>query len=359
MAATTLLLGTRKALLIYQFESGSWKLARECFLGLRTTYATLDPRSGMLWACIDTGHFGVKLHRSQDLGKTWNEIPAPAFSEGMMLKEDKAASVSYLWCLEPGPADQPQRLYLGTIPGGLFFSDDGGTSWQLNQGLWNHPSRPGWFGGGFDDAGIHSVAIDPRDSNRILVGVSVAGVFETTDAGATWRPRNNGLRADFLPDPEVEVGHDPHSMVMCRNQPDAIWQQNHCGIFRTTDGGANWSRASEPGTFPHFGFVVSADANQGDTAWVVPAVSDEQRVAVDRALCVCRTDDGGASWQAFRNGLPQSNCYDFAFRHGLDVDEDRLALGTACGAAYTSDDRGETWRPLGEHLPPIYSVRFA
>jgi photosystem II stability/assembly factor-like uncharacterized protein len=131
-----------------------------------------------------------------------------------------------------------------------------------------------------------------------------------------------------------------------------MWQQNHCGIFRTADAGDHWQAISVAGSFPHFGFAIACDAQDPLTAWIVPADADERRVAVDRALAVCRTNDGGETWQTFREGLPQTDCYDFAFRHGL------VAFGTACGSLYVSDDRGETWLAVAKDLPPIYAVTW-
>ena len=373
-----ILLATRKGLLIFSHAGGRWQLAREAHAGVTMSYAAVDRRSGTLWACFAEGHWGPKLRRSADLGETWEELPPPVYPQDAKLRDGnpfepdegeprfKPATMKYLWVLEAGGDDEPGRIYIGTEPGGLFVSDAGGdaageseSSFQLCDPLWNHPSRLDWFGGGRDNAGIHSVVVDPRDSRRVLVGVSCAGVFETTDAGASWQPRNKGLKATFLPDPEAEIGHDPHLLMACRNHPDVLWQQNHCGIFRSTDGGANWQEISDPEGPANFGFVVQADPDDPQTAWVVPAVSDQQRVAIDRALCVCRTEDGGASWQTLRQGLPQQNCFDFVFRHGMDQAGDRLALATATGALYVSEDRGDSWQCLGEHLPPIYSARFA
>jgi photosystem II stability/assembly factor-like uncharacterized protein len=362
-------IGTRKGLLTYQESNGQWNIASESHLGARVSYAIRDTRSGLLFACLDHGHWGAKLQRSRDDGKTWEEIPAPKYPEGAELKDDKPAVLRYQWCLEPGAATQPGRLYMGTEPGGLFVSDNDGDSFELVESLWNHDSRKElWVGGGLDEPGIHSILVDPRDPQRISVGVSVAGVFLTTDGGQTWHPRNTGLKADFMPNPDVEIGHDPHLVVQCADHPDVLWQQNHCGIFRSTDGAETWTRVSEPGASTeddasafgtaHFGFAIAVDPHDGETAWVIPAVSDEVRVAIDRKLCVCRTTDGGRSWVAFHEGLPQSDCYDFAFRHSLDLSGDRLVFGTACGSLYLSNDRGETWRVLANHLPPIYSVRF-
>jgi photosystem II stability/assembly factor-like uncharacterized protein len=362
MSGERIAVGTRKGLLLFEKGNAGWKLGSEHFSGVRCSYSAMDPRSNALFACLDHGHWGAKLSRSRDEGKTWQEIPSPKYPEGEIIRGTTPAVLKYLWCLTFGTADQPGRLYLGTIPGGLFVSDDDGDSLRLVESLWKHPSRiPSWFGGGADEAGIHSVLIDPRDSLRLRVAVSCAGVFLGEPDGNgdwSWTATNQGLKADFLPNPDAEIGHDPHLLVQCQSQPDMLWQQNHCGIFRSTDSGQNWKQLTKKGNNPHFGFAVAVDPRDGNTAWVIPAESDEVRSAVGRKLCVCRTTDGGEIWQEFRTGLPQENCFDFAFRHCLDLAGNRLVFGTACGSLYVSEDRGETWQSLGSHLPPVYSVRF-
>lgn len=356
----TLLLGTNKGLLTFCKDADGWHLANEAHRAIPVSYAAADPRTGTQWACLDHGHWGRKLHRSKDGGTTWEEVPSPRYPEGALLKEDTPATVSYLWCITPGGLDQPNRLYVGTEPGGLFQSDDGGDSFQLVESLWNHPSRPdNWFGGGRDLPGLCSIAVDPRDSQHVMIGVSVGGVYETRDGGKTWEGRNKGLLAKYLPNPLVEYGHDPHFMVMSPSNPDVLWQQNHCGVFRSTDAGQNWTEISQPKGPVYFGFAIAVDAQDENVAWVVPAVSDEYRVAVDQALCVCRTDDGGKTWTAFRQGLPQRGCYDLVYRHALDINGDNLVFGTTTGNLFISNDRGESWATLSNTLPPIYSVRFA
>jgi photosystem II stability/assembly factor-like uncharacterized protein len=364
-AADRLILGTRKGLLVLDRGNSGWRVRSASHLGSPVPYATLDRRTKTLWASLDHGHWGSKLQRSEDLGKTWREIPAPAYPKSARMKsymtpKPVPAVLRYIWVIEPGPADRPQRMYLGTEPGGLFQSDDAGESFHLVKSLWNHPSRmESWTGGGRDFPGIHSVFVDPRDSRRILIGISCAGVFETTDEGKSWVVRNKGLKADFLPNPDAEVGHDPHFMAGCPSSPDVLWQQNHCGIFMSKDGAKSWTKVSQKNGPAHFGFAVAVDAKDPDTAWVVPAVSDEKRVAIDGALVVCRTKDGGKSWKSFRAGLPQKDSFDVVFRHGLDVRDGTLAFGTTTGNLYVSDDRGKNWGAVGTNLPPIYSVRFA
>lgn len=359
MTPQQLILGTRKGLLIYERNGKSWEIVNESHVGAQVTYAAVDPRTHRLYACLQHGHWGPKLQCSEDQGKTWRELPVPKYPEGVEYKPGKPAVLNYQWSLAFGSADQAGRLYLGTVPGGLFQSDDHGESFQLVESLWNHPSRmEQWFGGGMNEPGIHSILVDPRNDQRISIGVSVAGMFVTEDGGKSWSPKNKGLTAEFLPSADVEVGHDPHLIVQCESEPDVLWQQNHCGIFMTRDGGANWRSVSKKGEPPHFGFAVAVDPNDGNRAWVVPAESDEVRVACHRRLCVCKTEDGGETWEELTSGLPQKNCYDFAFRHCLDLQGETLAFGTTGGSLYVSDDEGERWEAISNHLPPIFSVRF-
>ncbi len=318
-----------------------------------------DERHGTWWACLDHGHWGVKLHRSQDQGATWQEVNPPAYPEGAEIKEGVAATTRYLWAMQHGGRNHPRRLWIGTEPGGLFRSDDGGDGFQLVEALWNHPSRTaGWFGGGREHPGIHSIVVDPRDEDRLLVGISCAGVFESTDAGLTWAVRNRGLRADFLPDPNTGVGHDPHILVAAPSNPDVLWQQNHCGIFRSADGAQSWREVSEQAGIAKFGFALAVADDNPDQAWVAPADSDVSRVAVKNALCICRSDDGGKSWRAFRKGLPQEFCFDIVYRHALTASGDEVAFGTTTGNAFVSGDRGESWELISNYLPMVYSVRF-
>ena len=352
----TILLGTRKGLLFLDMQG---KVQREFQPGSPVSYAMKDSRTDVIWAALDHGHWGQKLHFSIDQGRTWEETPAPQYPEDAMMPDGKPAKLSYIWYITPGGADQPERLYMGTEPGGLFQSDDGGSTFHLVSGLWDHPSRQtGWFGGGRDHPGLCSLVVDPRDSQHLLAGISVGGVFESHDGGASWEPRNKGLYASYLPDPYAEVGHDPHFMTASPSNPDVLWQQNHCGVFRSEDGGQTWTNISQKDGPVGFGFAIAVDAQNSDVAWVVPARSDEFRIAVKNALCVCRTDDGGQTWHEFRAGLPQQDCYDVVFRHALDLHGDMLVFGSTTGNVYLSTDRGESWRCLGHDFPPVYSARF-
>jgi len=193
----------------------------------------------------------------------------------------------------------------------------------------------------------------------MFIGISCAGVFETADAGKTWAVRNKGLKAAFLPDPNSDVGHDPHLLVAAATNPDILWQQNHCGIFRSTNGAKNWEDISEADGPARFGFAIAVAEDNADQAWVAPAKSDEDRTAIETSLCICRTDDGGKTWKDFRKGLPQKDCFDIVYRHALASAGDQVAFGTTTGNLFYSTDRGESWEALNNYLPMIYSLQFA
>jgi photosystem II stability/assembly factor-like uncharacterized protein len=392
--ATTLLLGTRKGTVILERNNNGWQARDILHAGVPVCYAARDPRDGTLWASLDHGHWGPKLSRSRDNGATWEDVlslkypkgarhivqylPTPDFDPMAPAgqPEYKDAKVYKIWNIAFGAASQPGRLYAGTIPGGLFISDDGGDTWELNRPLWNHASRGGdlfngeatsenhWGGTpasidyGVFEPGIHSIVVDPRDPNHLYVAVSSAGVLESRDGGETWVVRNKGMRMDYLPDPEAEWGHDPHFVTACPGQPDHLWQQNHCGVFYSSDGAKTWKKVSQPDVAVHFGFPIAADANDGRCAWVVPARADSERMSIGGGLFVARTSDGGESWQTLRKGLPQQHAYDIVYRHALDAAGDCVCFGSTTGNVYLSEDRGDSWQCLGNHFPPVYSVRF-
>jgi photosystem II stability/assembly factor-like uncharacterized protein len=252
-------------------------------------------------------------------------------------------------------------LWAGTIPGGLFRSDDRGETWRLNDPLWNEPERAKWFGGGYDHPGIHSVIVDPSDSRRVLLGVSCGGVWITDDDGSSWRVSTKGMYAEYMPpesreDPSIQ---DPHRMVMCPSATNVLWVQHHNGVFRSADGGESWQ--SIPSKPSSFGFAAAIHPRDPKTSWLVPLVKDERRVPVDGKVVVARTRDGGESFEVLREGLPQEHAYDVVYRHGMDVDKsgDRLAMGSTTGSLWVSEDQGDSFRTLSTQLPPVYSVRFA
>jgi photosystem II stability/assembly factor-like uncharacterized protein len=286
-------------------------------------------------------------------------VASPAYPDGEELKDGVKATTRYIWSIADGGKSFHSRIWIGTDPGGLFVSEDEGNSFELVRPLWDHPSRkPNWTGGGRDLPGIHSVVVDPRREQHLFVGISVAGVFESEDSGKSWSVRNKGLRADFLPDPYAEFGHDPHILVAAPSNPDVLWQQNHCGIFRSTDGAKTWTDISQAGGPARFGFGIAVAEDNPEQAWVCPANSDTTRTAIQGALCICRTDDGGKSWKTLTRGLPQHDCFDIVYRHALACSGDAVAFGSTTGNLFFSPDRGESWQTINNYLPMVYSVQF-
>jgi hypothetical protein len=373
-----LLVATRKGLFVLHTDSqGRWTLGEPDFIGEPVSMVLNDTRDGSLYAALNLGHFGVKLHRRRAGMANWEECAVPVYppqpaddaqAEGAAnaSPEDASSSAPFpwalqqIWSLETGGPDEPGVLWAGTIPGGLFRSDDGGDSWVLNRALWDRPERREWAGGGYDAPGIHSVLIDPRDSRHVTVGVSSGGVWQTFDRGASWHLSAEGMEADYMPPERRGEGYvqDAHLVVQCPADPNVLWTQHHCGIFRSTDGAARWRRIeAQPSSF---GFAVAVHPQEADTAWFVPAVKDQYRIPVNGEFVVTRTRDGGDTFESFSTGLPPAPAYDIVYRHGLAVDGSgtRLAMGSTTGALWTSEDSGESWQLISAHLPPVYCVRF-
>jgi hypothetical protein len=364
-----MLVSTRKGLFtVVRGEGGEWRVEGASFVGDNVTLTLPDGRDGTWYAALDHGHFGVKVHRSEDRGETWNEVASPTYPEQPEGQEEQTPggrpwpwSLKLIWALEASGADRPGELWCGTIPGALFRSRDRGDSWELVESLWNHPDRKKWFGGGADYPGIHSVIVDPRDSKRVLVGVSCGGVWETTDDGESWTVRASGMRADFMP-PERQgdpVIQDVHRVVACPTDPDRMWTQHHCGIWKSAGAPGEWTEIEKAGPST-FGFAVAVHPRDPETAWFVPAIKDEKRIPVDAKVVVTRTRDGGRSFDVLTDGLPQSHAYDLVFRHALDIDDtgDRLAFGSTTGSLWVTEDQGDSWHTVSQHLPPVYAVRF-
>ena len=356
----TLWVGSRKGLFRFDETAAGWQGAGPpAFLAAPVTAVLDDRRDGALYAGLSHGHFGCKLHRSDDRGITWTELPAPAFPRS---DADDAPAVELLWSLVAGGADQPGVLWCGTLPGGLFRSDDRGASWVLNQPLWDRPERPLWMGGGYDHPGIHSILVDPRDAAHLVLGVSCGGVWITRDGGLSWQQGGYGLRSDYVPEGQEQdpVAQDPHLITASPADPDRIWCQHHCGIFVSDDGGMNFRESV--GVKPSvFGFAVAAHPTDRDRAWFAPAVKDECRVPADGRLVVTETVDGGAGFAIRDRGLPQGNAWDLIYRHALVVDGSgaRLAMGSTTGNLWTSGDGGSSWAALSGNLPPIACLAFA
>ncbi|HVB17664.1 MAG TPA: hypothetical protein VNF04_14105 [Stellaceae bacterium] len=359
--AERLYVGTRKGLFeLAARAGGGWDIVDTHFLG--DPVSAVLAQDDALHAALDLGHFGAKLWRRDGSGP-WRELAAPSFPA----KPEDAGddphpwSLGQIWVIEPGGV--PGRLWAGTMPGGLFRSEDGGNTWSLCDALWQMPERRQWQGvAGGEQPGIHSVLVDPRDPDDIRIGVSTGGLWASGDCGASWRVINRGMYGEYLPPElrELPIAQDIHRLARCAARPEIVWCQHHNAAFRSEDAGASWRELSaiRPAKF---GFAVAAHPRDPLTAWFIPAVKDERRIAVDASLVVARTRDGGLSFEVLREGLPQRHAYDLVWRHALDVDAggECLAFGSTTGGLWTSNDGGDTWTALDARLPPVAVVRFA
>lgn len=352
---------TRKGLFTITRRGARWEIGAPAFLGDPVSMVLDDARDGTLYAALNLGHFGVKLHRSRDDGKTWDELEAPVYPPQPEGAQGAPWKLVQIWSLETGGANENGTLWAGTIPGGLFRSRDHGDSWELVRALWDRPERLEWFGGGYDHPGIHSIMVDPRDARRVTVGISCGGAWTTDDAGERWRLAATGMRAGYMP-PDAQFNpniQDPHRIVACPARPEVLWTQHHSGIFRSTDAGAHWNEITDvkPSSF---GFAVVVHPRDAETAWFVPAIKDEQRVPVDARFVVTRTRDGGKHFDVLSDGLPAQPSYDLVYRHGLAIDAsgERLAMGSTSGGLWISENQGDTWQCVSAHLPPVHAVRF-
>jgi photosystem II stability/assembly factor-like uncharacterized protein len=366
-----LYISTRKGLFRLEKIGNAWAITASSFLGDNVTLAYTDPRDGFVYAALSHGHFGCKLHRSRDGAKSWEELSAPQYPEPPadvvpIVDPNRGITIPWklelIWSLEAGGKNEPGRLWCGTAPGGLFRSDDSGATWTLIRSLWDKPERREWFGGGLDYPGIHSICVDPRDPKRIAVGISCGGVWITTDGGESWSIKSKGMRAAYMPPERAfdENIQDPHRVVQCARQPQWYWAQHHNGIFVSSDGCESWREIAEAGP-SNFGFAAAVHPGRGDTAWFVPALSDERRLPIDGRVVVTRTRDGGKTFDTLTNGLPQTHAYDIAFRHCLDIDSTGkvLAFGSTTGSVWITENEGDSWTCVTTSLPPVYSVRFA
>lgn len=347
---------SRKGLFRFEDRSDGWRAGPPAFLAEPVTAILDDPRDGTVYAALRLGHFGCKLHRSEDGGESWTELLPPAFP--VVADGAEGPSLEMIWTLAAGGDDEPGTIWAGSLPGGLFVSRDRGESWTLVESLWERPERARWFGGGYDHPGIHSILVDPRDARRLTIGISCGGVWRSDDGGATWRQGGRGLRAAFLPPDQAydPTSQDPHLLSACAAAPDRVWCQHHNGIFRSDDGGDTFVEINEA-----FGFAVAAHPAEPDVAWFAPAVKDECRVPADAHLAVTRTRNAGAQFETLDAGLADGPRYDLIYRHALVADRtgQRLAMGSTTGNLWTSDDGGAHWATVSSGLPPIAALAFA
>jgi hypothetical protein len=348
---------TRKGLFELRRDNAGWRIARSSFLGEPVSMLLPPQGDKRMLAALNLGHFGVKLHASDDAGAHWQEVATPNYPIQPADAIGPAWKLVQIWALEAAHG----TVWAGTLPGGLFRSSDRGRSWQIIESLWQRPERAEWFGGGYDVPGIHSICPHPQHAGELLAGISCGGVWVSGDDGATWALQADGMRAAYMPPEQADNPNtqDPHAIVRCAAAPEVLWCQHHNGIWRSTDNARTWHEITGS-PVSSFGFAVAVHPLEPDTAWFVPARSDECRVPVDGAMAVTRTRDGGKSFDTLRAGLPQQHCYDLVYRHGLAVaaDGSSLLMGSTTGRLWSSMDAGDTWQAVPAHLPPIYAVRF-
>ncbi len=373
-----LLVATRKGVFFLQSDRDRERfvLSEPAFLGHIIHHARIDPRDRRtLLLAARTGHLGPTVFRSRDLGRSWQEASRPpAFAKARPGR--LAQSVEQVFFLCPGHASEPGVWYAGTTPEGLFRSEDGGDTWAPVAGFNDHPRYPEWTydlpfrapgtpRGSPDGPMLHSILVDPSDARHLYLATSDAGVFESTDQGADWRPLNEGCVATFLPDPTPEFGYDPHSVKQHPLAPDVLYQQNHCGIYRMERSAGRWERIGDnmPREVGDIGFDIALHPRDPRVAWVFPMDGTDvwPRTSPRGEPVVYRTRDAGKTWERQARGLPARGWWTVK-RQALASDtRDPVGVyfGTTSGEVWGSRDEGESWRPLALHLPHIYALEAA
>ena len=353
---TVLLVGTRKGLFVLDGDTDreDWQVRGPLCDGWPIHDAIVDPASGAILAAGGSNWYGPAVWRSDDLGETWSHS-----SEGITYGDD-GEKIATIWSLATGPGG---AMYAGVEPAGLFRRDDQGATWSHVEGLTNHPSRPEWQPG---NGGLilHSIVPSPTDADRVWVGISSVGAFETADRGSTWHTRNAGVRAGFMPEGQQypDFGQCVHKLVMAADGGEHLYQQNHCGVYRSSDGGKQWEEITA-GLPTEFGFPMGAHPRDPKTVWTIPLTEPQDgRLMVDGHAAVWRTHDGGDSWIRSDDGLPKHDAYVGVLREAMAVDQlDPVGVyfGTSTGQLYGSRDEGRSWRLIADNLPSIWSVEAA
>lgn len=359
--ALKLLVGTRKGAFILTGDKSrkQWSLSEPIFLG-HIVYHLLARNGGTMVMAAKTGHLGPTVFRSDNRGKTWAEAATPpAFP-----KVEGGKAVDVVFWLTPG--NKEGVWYAGTAPAGLFRSDDDARTWQPISGFNDHPKYKDWtaVGGTPNGQFLHSIIVNPQNEAELYLGISVGGIFHSTDGGASWSPLNKGVAAEFLPDQNVEYGHDPHLIAMHPRKPERLYHQNHCGMYRLDRPSSEWVRIGKnmPPEVGDIGFPVVLHPTDADRAWVFPMDGTDvwPRTSPGGKPAVYSTRDAGASWTRHDRGLPSSDAYFTVKRQAMTADDQADALGiyfgTTQGEVWGSIDEGANWQLLVRHLPEIYSL---
>ena len=388
MSGVRLLVGTRKGAFILTSDGKRerWEVSGPHFAGWEMYHLKGSPADpNRLYASQTSGWFGQIIQRSDDGGKTWTQPGTPPGERTTPEGTPKAASNKFVydtsaetgkpltthqfydgtqhpwefkrvWHLEPSLHD-PDTVYAGIEDAALFRSKDGGKNWQELSGLRGHGTGPKWQPGAGGMC-LHTIVLDPTNPQRIYVAISAAGAFRSDDAGKTWLPINRGLKSQYIPNPEAEVGHCVHRIAMHRSKPGVLFMQKHWDVMRSDNAGELWQEVS--GNLPtDFGFVIDVHAHEPETIYVVPIKSDSEHFPPDGKLRVYRSRSGGNEWEALTKGLPQKDCYVNVLRDAMAVDSlDKCGVyfGTTGGQVYGSADAGDNWTPIVRDLPAVLSV---
>ena len=365
MSGVRVLAGTRKGAFVLTSDGTrkQWEVSGPHFAGWEIYHVKGSPAApGRLYASQSSGWSGQVIQRSDDGGATW----APAGNQftyqgttGTHQWYDGTPhpwEFARVWHLEPS-LDDPDTVYAGVEDAGLFRSGDGGQSWQELPRLRGHESGPSWQPGAGGMC-LHTILLDPVQKGRMFAAISAAGAFRSDDAGQTWRPINQGLQSEGIPDPDAEVGHCVHRLAMHPSRPDVLFMQKHWDVMRSDNGGESWREIS--GNLPSdFGFPIDVHAHEPETVYVVPITSDAEHFPPEGKLRVYRSRTGGDDWEPLTTGLPQENCYVNVLRDAMAVDtldSCGVYFGTTGGQVYASADSGDSWAPIVRDLPAVLSV---
>jgi photosystem II stability/assembly factor-like uncharacterized protein len=365
MSSVRVLVGTRKGAFILSADGKreDWIVSGPHFAGWEIYHikgSPVDPNR--LYASQSSGWFGQLIQRSDDGGATWLPVGNKFAYDGVPGTHQWYDGTPHpwefkrVWHLEPSLVEA-DTVYAGVEDAALFVSRDAGQTWAELSGLRSHDTGPHWQPGAGGMC-LHTILLDPSDAGKIVTAISAAGAFRTDDGGQSWRPINNGLRSNFLPNPTAEIGHCVHHIARNGSRPNVLFMQKHWDVMRSDDGGGSWREIS--GDLPtDFGFAIDVHAHEPETVYVVPIKSDSEHYPPDGQLRVYRSRSGGNEWEPLTNGLPQRDCYVNVLRDAMAVDSlDSCGIyfGTTGGQVYASKDAGETWTPLVRDLPAVLSV---